>query len=173
MASVFTTASGQQIGYLPVEAFYQTTEQELNDKLQFQLDSNIDNLILDMRYNRGGSIRVSEERLASQIAGPALAGSAFQIRSSNDKYTLQSTVSEITSEPLSLSLPRVVVLVTGLTASAPETIINGLQAYIDVTVIGSTTDGKSFTSRGIDYCDKTIMPCMRFAPTRMVYLYRA
>ena len=155
LVSVFTTVNGQNIGYLPVDAFYQTTEQELDAGLQMLLDSDIDDLILDMRYNRGGSVRISE-RLASQIAGPALAGSTFQIRSRNDKYASQSSISEITSEPLSLSLPRVVVLATGSTSSAPETIINGLQSYIDVTVIGSTTAGKPFTSRGIDYCDKTI-----------------
>lgn len=154
-ASVFTMPDGQKIGYLLVEAFYQPTEQDIDEHLQWLLDRDINDFILDLRYNRGGSVRVSE-RLASQIAGPALSDEPFQIRRRNDKYSELDYTSFITNESPALSMPRLVILTTGSSASASETIINGLQPYLDVTVIGALTRGKPFTSRAIKYCEKNL-----------------
>lgn len=154
-ASIFTMADGQRIGYLPVEAFYQTTEGEMDSNIEWLLSEGIDDFILDLRQNRGGSVRVSE-RLASQIAGPALVGEPFQIRTRNDKYSELNYTSFITPESPTLSVPRIAILTSERSASASETVINGLQPYLDVTVIGSLTSGKPFTSRPIEYCERNL-----------------
>jgi len=155
IASLFTMPDGQRIGYLLVEGFYQPTEAAMDSHIQWLLDQGINDFILDLRYNRGGSVRVSE-RLASQIAGPDLSDQPFQIRMRNDKYSDLDSTSYITDESPALSVPRLVVLTTERSASASETIINGLQPHIDVTVIGAKTSGKPFTSRAIDYCGKSL-----------------
>ena len=154
-ATIFTMEDGHRIGYLLVEAFYQPTESAMDSHIAWLLDRGIDDFILDLRYNRGGSVRVSE-RLASQIAGPAFSGEPFQIRMRNDKYSFLNYTSYITDEFPALSMPRLAVLTTESSASASETIINGLQPYLDVTVIGALTRGKPFTSRSIEYCGRNL-----------------
>lgn len=155
-ASIHTvTSSGLRIGYLTVRRFLSTTEAEIDGQMAWFVEQGVDELVVDFRYNPGGRSRVAQH-LASQIAGAAVEGQIYQIGSANDKYTNWNFSSRFEAEPHSLGLTRVVVLATGFSASASEALINGLDPYIDVVVIGSRTEGKPYSSFSETYCDKSI-----------------
>ena len=147
--------TNNEVGFLQVNAFRATTADEIDVAVQSLADAGISELILDLRYNGGGFTRVARQ-LASQIAGQAFVGQVYSSRIFNDKYSDNNVDQLIEPQALSLNLSRLVVLATQDTASASETLINGLAPLIDVVVIGMPTEGKPFTSVAQDYCGKRL-----------------
>lgn len=138
---------GKKIGYLMYTAFTRRYDTELNTVFgQFQSEG-ITDLILDLRYNGGGSVETATD-LASMITGQ-FNGEVFYKEFWNEDRQAEyggegyfdnkiSTGATINS----LNLNRVYVLTTSSTASASELVINGLEPYIDVVQIGDNTTGK-------------------------------
>jgi len=144
---------GQKVGYLMYNSFTDEYDPQLNDAFgQFKAEGVID-LILDLRYNGGGSIRTATD-LASMITGQ-FQGQLFMkeqwnakwqayYESNNPERLLNKFNTTIKTGELinSLNLGRVFILTTSRSASASELVINGLDPYIDVVQIGETTTGK-------------------------------
>jgi C-terminal processing protease CtpA/Prc len=151
---------GTKIGYLVYNSFVHTYHQELNDVFAEFKSQNINELVLDLRYNGGGSV-VTSAFLASMIDGNVTNNKTFANLVYNQKrdadegaiypffdqgwlydkstgdYTADFDINRLTT------LNRVYVIVTEYTASASEMIINGLRPYMDVFVVGGTTVGKN------------------------------
>lgn len=145
---VFTSGS-HKIGYLMYNGFYSSYDSLLNDAFGSLKSEGVTDLVLDLRYNPGGSV-LSATRLASMITGQ-FTGQVFakltynsKKSSSNSTYTFPDKIG--TNLINSLKLPTVYVLTTSGTASASELIINGLQPYITVVQIGDKTVGKNQAS---------------------------
>lgn len=152
--------NGVKIGYLVYNSFVHTYHQELNDVFAEFKSQNINELVLDLRYNGGGSVLTSAF-LASMIDGKVKNGDVFANLVYNEKrdesegavypffdqgflydkstgeYTTDFTINRLSS------LNRLYVITTNYTASASEMIINGLRPYMDVVVVGGTTVGKN------------------------------
>jgi len=139
------------VGYLVFNLFLNTSEEELDETINDFKSAEITDLILDLRYNPGGRISVSN-KLASQIAGNAVAGSPSYDFVYNDKYQQQNFGLDFTRQVNELGLNRVVVLTSPTTASASEIVINSLRPYIDVTTVGQKTLGKPFISVANPFC---------------------
>ncbi|PJJ06991.1 C-terminal processing protease CtpA/Prc [Flavobacterium sp. 1] len=149
-------SGGHKIGYLMYNGFYPNYDTQLNDVFASLKTQGVTDLVLDLRYNGGGSIQ-SATRLASMITGQ-FTGKVFSKQRWNDKINsyFQSEdpdalknlfTSTVGSSPLnSLNLTKVYVLTTKSTASASELVINGLKPYIDVVQIGDITTGKNVGS---------------------------
>jgi C-terminal processing protease CtpA/Prc len=137
----------QPIGYLMYNAFTRDFDPQLNAAFaQFQADG-ITELIIDLRYNGGGSVSTATD-LASMITGQ-FQGEVFYTEEWNEdrqeEYAEPGLFDGVltTGEAInSLNLTRVYVITTGRTASASELVINGLSPYIDVIQVGTTTTGK-------------------------------
>lgn len=137
----------QPIGYLMYNAFTRDFDPQLNAAFaQFQADG-ITELIIDLRYNGGGSVSTATD-LAGMITGQ-FEGQVFYNEEWNvdrqEEYASPGLFdgSLTTGEALnSLNLTRVYVITTGRTASASELVINGLNPYIDVIQVGTATTGK-------------------------------
>ena len=142
--------SGQhKIGYLMYNGFYDSYDSELNDAFGYFKSEGVTELVLDLRYNGGGSV-LTATRLASMITGQ-FNGKVFNELAYNNKksylnrkYTFTSTINGKSINSLNLS--TVYVLTTKSTASASELIINGLDPYIKVIQIGDATYGKDVAS---------------------------
>lgn len=173
--------AGKKIGYLAYSAFDLNSSQTLPDVFRRFKSENIDELILDLRYN-GGGYAFTENVLASMIAPMAnvLAGDIFQTEVYNsilaeawkkqgeDTNTYFSTVHEISSQKLKIDvsdanpgISKVYVIVTGGTASASEGLIVGLRPYMDVVLIGRRTYGK--------YCAGILLAPDQFYSSRYDY----
>ncbi|TBW25789.1 S41 family peptidase [Gramella sp. KN1008] len=144
---------GKKIGYLMYNSFIRDFDDELNTAFGDLKAQGISELVLDLRYNGGGSVNSAVD-LASMITGQ-YEGEVFMKERWNDKYQqhFESTDPEKlinrfdsrirTGETInSLKLSKVYILTTSATASASELVINGLAPYIDVVQIGETTTGK-------------------------------
>jgi carboxyl-terminal processing protease len=142
-------SNGKSTGLLVFESFIQPSPEELEVAFEYFKSCNINDLILDLRYNSGGYLYVATN-LASYIAGNTLAGnkSIFAVLKYNDKNQKynESYPFELTDWPLSLN--RLVVITSRLTASASEAVMNGLKPYMEVVSIGDTTSGKPVGMNG-------------------------
>lgn len=146
-----------KIGYLSYNGFYPNYESQLNAAFNNLKSQNISDLVLDLRYNSGGSVATAT-RLASLITGQ-FTNQVFAKEQWNDKledYFNASNPSALlnlftnklgNNETLaSLNLNKVYVLTTKSSASASELVINGLKPYINVVQIGDVTSGKNVGS---------------------------
>ncbi|THD67472.1 carboxyl-terminal protease [Robertkochia marina] len=147
-------SGGITIGYLMYNSFTRAFDDELNNVFADFRAQGVTELILDLRYNPGGSVNTARY-LASMIYGTNTEQLFIRQRWNDKVNSLYSdsffedyfaeTVSTADGDfPLnSLELNRVFVLTTLSTASASELIINGLDPYMDVIQIGATTTGKN------------------------------
>lgn len=149
-------SGSHKIGYLMYNAFFSNYDTKLNEACGTLKSQGITDLVLDLRYNGGGSIQTST-RLASMITG-GFTGQVFakeqwnaKIESyfaANDPESLKNLfIDKIGTTPInSLNMTKVYILTSASTASASELVINGLKPYITVVQIGDVTTGKNVGS---------------------------
>lgn len=139
--------NGQKVGYLMYNAFITDYDKQLNNAFaKFKADG-VTNLVLDLRYNGGGSVQTATD-LASMITGQ-FNGQVFYKEFWNadrqDDYAKNGLFDDKISDGStinSLNLSSVYILTTKGTASASELVLNGLKPYIDAVQVGDTTTGK-------------------------------
>lgn len=139
----FILRGSRTIGYISLPAFYEDWEDSkgvngcANDVAREIIrlkKENIEGLILDLRYNGGGSVQEAVE-----LAGLFIdAGPVGQIKTRDEKvYTLKDVNrGTIYDGPL-------VILVNGYSASASEMVAGTLQDYNRALIAGSPTYGKA------------------------------
>ena len=156
--------NGKKIGYYVYNFFASGTDSqagvydaEMDNIFEGFKAKGITDLVLDLRFNSGGS-EVSANNLASLIA-PDAGDKLFFRREYNPRVEdeilsdpnagasfLQSRLHEKTQNIGSQLSGRVYILTGSRTASASELIINGLNPYMDVFLIGDVTYGKNVGS---------------------------
>ena len=148
-----------QVGYLLYNGFVRASEKPLIDAFTQLRSANVTDLVLDLRYNGGGSLYLASE-LAYMVAGDKTAGVTFSRSIHNDKQSRfnenlgffstaygQEGFTGTPRAPLpSLGLNRLFVLTGHNTCSASESVINGLIGLdnFDLILIGDTTCGKPY-----------------------------
>lgn len=148
---------GLKIGYLNFLKFLETSQNELNIIFAYFKQEDIDDLILDLRYNTGG--RNSTARyLASLIAGDNADRKIFKKYIHNEKHSDWNRSLTFFKPANALNLNRIVVITSDKTCSASELVINSLKPFIDVILVGARTCGKPVGMYGHDFCDKHIAP---------------
>jgi len=161
------TQDSKKIGYLLLNTFnVATAEQQLiNAAYSFKYNQ-IDELVLDLRYNGGGYLVISAE-LGTMIADDKALGEVYTELSFNDKRSMENELYEFPSTAFGLSatkdtalpklgLSRVYILSSNNTASASEYLINGLRGIdMEVILIGDTTTGKPYGFLPEDNCGTT------------------
>ena len=143
---------GHKIGYLFYNQFVGQFDDDLNNAFQQFKNENITDLVLDLRYNGGGLVTTAIS-LASMITGQ-FSDELYTTLSRNEKlngiFGVQTANfrNNLSNDNVinHLNLNQVYVLISGSTASASELIINGLNPYIDVKLIGTQTVGKAVGS---------------------------
>jgi C-terminal processing protease CtpA/Prc len=152
-------AGGKKVGYMVFNQFFgQPSRNELAQTFSYFQSQGIDELVVDLRYNPGGSVE-TEDTLSNLIA-PTSADNqtmyqyVFNSTLQNNQHQLirkkpgygdifTTAANTVKFEKAgALNLARVFFIVTGNTASASELLINNLKPYMDVKLIGDTTYGK-------------------------------
>ncbi|MBF04566.1 MAG: peptidase S41 [Flavobacterium sp.] len=148
------TIGTKKIGYLMYNGFYSQYESELNDAFVYFASEGITHLVLDLRYNSGGSVNTAT-RLASMITGQfndaifAKQQWNYKLQALFDPEDLLNRFTTTLGNGAglqSLNLDKLYVITSKRTASASELVINGLDAHINVTQIGDATTGKNVGS---------------------------
>lgn len=167
--------ASHKAGYLMYNGFYSGYETQLNNTFAVLSNAGVTDLILDLRYNSGGSINTAT-RLASMITGQ-FNGQIFAKQQWNAKQQSQidpNNLLNLFSNTLddgvalnSLSMTKVFVITSASTASASELVINCLKPYIQVIQIGDVTIGKNVGSVTLydspDFSFNHINPNHRYA----------
>jgi carboxyl-terminal processing protease len=151
--------NNQKIGYLLYNGFNSDFDIQLNDVIKKFKDVNISQLVLDLRYNGGGSVQ-SSNYLASMIYGTDVTKIFAKAQYNQElqnyfvtKYgaaelnnnfvaTIDATAKNPATPINTLNLKKIYFIVSDNTASASELLINGLRPLMKVTVVGTNTYGK-------------------------------
>lgn len=169
---------GVKFGYILFNDHIATAESQLIAAVNTLKAANVQELILDIRYNGGGFLDLANE-LAFMIAGPAkTTGMIFERLVFNNKNPTRDPISGELLAPgtmfhstaaglpgsgvtpgtalPTLGLNSVYVITGPNTCSASESIINGLRGVgVQVFQIGSTTCGKPYGFYAQDNCGTT------------------
>ena len=168
------STTGGPVGYMLFNDHTAPAEQQLVTAFNSMRADQVNDLVIDLRYNGGGYLAIASE-VAYMIAGTtATAGQTFEKLTFNDKHPAIDPVtgnaltpvpfydktlgfSAAGGQPLpTLNLRRVYVLTGASTCSASESIINSLRGInVDVIQIGSTTCGKPYGFYPADHCGTT------------------
>lgn len=171
---ILTTNQGDT-GYLRFNGFNRTGQNELITAFNSFVNTNVNHLILDLRYNGGGLLAMSSQ-LAYMVAGSQSNNATFEISTFNDKHPTRDPITQevITPTPFydkeidwtnnqltnkllpSLNLSQIIVLTSEDTCSASEAFINGLRGIdVEVIQIGNSTCGKPYGFYPQDNCGTT------------------
>ena len=148
-----------KIGYLMYNQFSSSFDGELNAAFGTLKAENVTDLIVDLRYNGGGSVKTAVylgSMITGQFNGQLYSKQVWNekaLASFNPNVLINNFTNEILNkdndgniilqEPLnSLELQTVYFIVSGSSASASELVINALSPYITVKLVGTTTVGK-------------------------------
>jgi carboxyl-terminal processing protease len=146
-----------KVGYIAYHQFVSYSLPTLTDAFTRFSQEGVGEVILDLRYNGGGSVATARD-LGSMLGGTRTAGNVFASLRFNDKqsarnmrYAFGPAQAPLASAPE--GLPRVYVIASRETASASELLINGLRPFMDVVLVGETTFGKPYGFVPQYYCD--------------------
>lgn len=165
------TVGNKKIGYLVYNFFANDNgsgdrqyDLQLNKVFAGFKSKGITDLVLDLRYNSGGSMLsgvilsslivpdLSTDKVFSSVQFNSLYQAAYLKKygagSLTDKFMDKIEVNKTKQEKLNNpgTIKSLYVLTSGWTASASEMLINGLKPYMNVYLIGTTTVGKNVGS---------------------------
>ena len=151
--------STAKVGYMAYGQFIRLSQAAFSEAIQGFAEGGVDELVLDLRYNGGDSVAISQ-RLASLLGGARTANKIYTYLRYNPKQVSRNTRfmflpaghPALLSTPPLENLQRLVVITSPSTASASELVINGLKPFMPVVTVGSTTYGKPFGSVPRNHC---------------------
>lgn len=151
---------GKKVGYWAYQSFKATAgvsptkSNEVDASMDFFKTAGIQELIIDLRYNGGGSVAVAEQ-ICNYLIQTANSGKLMYTNRHNALKTNLNS-SENYSKLGSLQLSRVVFITSRSSASASELVINNLEPYLDVILIGDNTYGKPVGSFPLSSYNRTL-----------------
>lgn len=137
---------GKKVGYWAYQSFRATAgltptrSAEVQSSMEFFQNQGIQELIIDLRYNGGGSVAVAEQ-ISNYLIQSANSGKLMYTNKLNDLKSSNNTSVNF-SKIGSLNLSRIIFITSRGSASASELVINNLTPYTQVVIIGDNTFGK-------------------------------
>lgn len=136
----------KKIGYWVYNSFKATANIsptksiEVEETLKYFEEASINELIIDLRYNGGGSVDVAEQIMNALVPAAADGKLMYTNAFNPDKENLNDFYNFERSN--NLTLDKLVVITSRGSASSSELLINCLKPYMEVTLVGEQTYGK-------------------------------
>lgn len=140
------TVGGKKVGYWAYQSFKATAglsptrSTEVQKSMEYFQSQGIQELIIDLRYNGGGSVAVAEQ-ICNYVIQASNSGKLMYTNKLNDMKSSNNENRNF-SKIDNLNLSRIVFITSRGSASASELIINNLDPYMDIVLIGDNTFGK-------------------------------
>ncbi len=156
-ATILTLPSNPsvQVGYINLRTFISTAETPLRNAYANFRAQDIQNFIVDYRYNGGGLVSVAN--LIGDLNGAArnAADVYSNMRFNPAKSAANDVVKRFVAQPQSVAPVRIAFITTGSSASASELVINSMKPWAEVAIVGSDTFGKPVGQSAFDLagCD--------------------
>lgn len=137
---------GKKIGYWAYQSFKATAgltptrSAEVQSSMEFFQSQGVQDLIIDLRYNSGGSVAVAEQ-ISNYLIQSSNSGKLMYTNKLNASKSSQNTSKNFTKIG-SLQFSRLIFITSRGSASASELVINNLTPYMQVVLIGDRTFGK-------------------------------
>lgn len=157
--TIYTAGNNKKVGYLIYNHFTsginegdETYLKELSDISNKFKSNGVSEVILDFRFNPGGTLP-AVDFFCSMLIPESYFGKEMYFFEYNDKKAANNHFTYLNRESLkggsNLNLARVYFLVSNNTAAAAEVVINSLQPYMDIVLIGTSTNGKNVGTTSI------------------------
>ena len=136
----------KKVGYWAYQSFKATAglsptrSAEVQTSMEYFQSQGVQELIIDLRYNGGGSVAVAEQ-ICNYIVQSSNTGKLMYTNQLNPTKTSQNS-SRNFNKIGNINLSRVIFITSKSSASASELIINALDPYMDIVLIGDNTFGK-------------------------------
>ena len=155
--AVIIQDGGRNVGYLNLRTFIVgSAADELRAAFQLFASNNVDELIMDFRYNGGGLVSVAET--LGDLMGRDQIGALFSSTVLRPERSDNNTTRLFQNELNALQPEGLVLIGTGSTASASELVTNAMLPYVAsnrIALVGSDTSGKPVGQFAfdLDECD--------------------
>lgn len=159
--AIIINDGGRRVGYLNLRTFIVAeADNELRDAFGLFQSEGVTELIIDLRYNGGGLVRVADT--FGDLLGRGLTGQVFSETVFRASQSQENSTQLFGNEPNAVTPTRVAFIGRGGTASASELVINSMIPYLgnNMALIGANTFGKPVGQSGFDLssCDLRIRP---------------
>ena len=149
------------VGYIELATFISTAQSDpANLAAVFDefARANVNDVIIDLRYNGGGLVSIAE-LVANYLGGFVAQNLLFSSTEFNaDRAAANNSQTFFSRLGDSLALDSLVVIATRGTASASELVTNGMAPHVTVGIVGDRTFGKPVGQVGLDFCEKRLRP---------------
>ncbi|MEH3158803.1 MAG: S41 family peptidase [Sphingomonas taxi] len=145
------TDGGQRYGYVNLRTFIDTADPALRTAFAQFRSAGITDVIVDLRYNGGGLVRIAE--LLSNLMGANRSTSeVISYTTYRSEKSANNSTSYFAPQPQSIAPTRIAFIGTGGTASASEFVINAFVPYLhaNAALIGANTYGKPVGQIALD-----------------------
>lgn len=150
------TDGGRQIGYVNLRTFISTADPALRAAFARFKAAGITDVIVDLRYNGGGSLAIAE-LLGNLLGGARSASDVLQYTTFRPEKAASNVTAYYTRQPETITPTRIAFIGTGGTASASELVIAQAIPYLhsNAALIGTNTYGKPVGQIALDraQCD--------------------
>lgn len=139
------TNKNQQVAYFRLDSFLggESITKQINTAFNQFKESNISKLIIDLRYNGGGSVDTAS-LLLDKLTTTHINEKQFTL-AWNDDYQYKNETHRFKKISNALNLKQLIFLTTKNSASASELVISAMKPYMNdhnLVLIGDTTHGK-------------------------------
>jgi carboxyl-terminal processing protease len=128
------------VGFIALESFINPAEDQLFDAFADFQAQDVRDIIIDLRYNGGGLLSIAQtlaDLLGAGLDGEPMFGLEF-----NDDHSDENVVIPFQTFDESILALNIAFITSNASASASELVINTLEPYANVAIIGDETFGK-------------------------------
>ncbi len=147
---------GKRVGYINLRTFIGSADTALRDAFAQLRAEGVSEVILDLRYNGGGLVRIAE-LFGDLLGDDRFASDIFSLTTFRASLSQFNDQRNFDAQPQSIAPTKIAVIGTSSTASASELVTNAFLPYLgaDIGLIGSNTSGKPVGQIAVDMeeCD--------------------